>query len=56
MAKRANQAFISYHGGFKRTFQKDQVVPDDVAGKVDALVYEDGADKPKRTTRRNSDD
>lgn len=46
MAKRANQSFViavDKHG--KRIYQKDQIVPSDVAKRVPGLVYDD-TDQP----------
>ena len=44
MAKRANQPFTSFVGGARQRFKKDAVVPDAVAAKIPAMVYDDGAD------------
>lgn len=51
MAKRANQFFVSFVGG-RRRFEKDALVPDDVAAQAPELVYDDQpAPEPKPTKR-----
>lgn len=50
MAKRAKEAFIvALRPKGKRIFQKDEVVPDDLAKGRDGLVYDDGAPKRRDT-------
>lgn len=52
MAKRANQPFTSFVGGARQRFKKDAVVPDAVAAKIPAMVYDDGADDTPAPAKR----
>lgn len=59
MAYRANQAFTTWAGGYKRQFGQNEVVPDEIAVKVLALTYDDGVPvepKPvKRAAKKSTD-
>ena len=46
MAKRALESFVVALPDGKRRYQKDSVVPDEIAKGRDALVYDDGAPAP----------
>lgn len=53
MAHRANQAFTTWVGGYRRRFAQDEIVPADVADAAPLLVYDDGTPKPtKRTAKK----
>lgn len=51
MARRATQTFVSYVGGVKRLVNRGDIVPDDIATKVLAHTYDDGADEPAETPK-----